>query len=43
LARQAEEAYGAMPNPQMALERDRKQLGILQSNASAMKNLAEET
>ena len=40
LARQAEEAYGPMPNPRMAGERDRKQLGILQSNAGVMKDLA---
>lgn len=31
LARQANEAYGPMPNPRMASERDRKQLGVLQS------------
>jgi ketoreductase RED1 len=42
LAAQAEEAYGPMPNLRMANERDRKQLGILQSNASVMKNPAEE-
>ena len=42
LAQQAEEAYGPMPDPRMASERDRKQLGILQSNAGVMKNLAEE-
>lgn len=41
LTQQAEEAYGPMPNPQMASERDRKQLGVLQSNARVMKNLAE--
>jgi ketoreductase RED1 len=34
LARQAEEAYGPMPNPGMASERDCKQLGVLQSNAA---------
>ena len=39
LAQQAEAAYGAMPNPRMASERDRKQLGILQSNASVMESL----
>src|SRR5208282_2094250 len=33
LAQQTEAAYGAMPNPRLAAERDRKQLGILQSNA----------
>jgi ketoreductase RED1 len=37
LAQQAEEAYGPMPNPQMASERDRKQLGVLQSNAAIAK------
>ena len=42
LAQQAKEAYGPMPNPRMASERDRKQLGILQSNAGAMKNFGEE-
>ncbi len=42
LARQADEAYGPMPNPLMASERDRKQLGVLQSNASVMKDFPEE-
>jgi ketoreductase RED1 len=37
LARQAEEAYGRMPNPQMAAERDRKQLDVLRSRARANK------
>ncbi len=36
VARQAEEAYGPMPNPLMAHERDRKLLGILQSNAGCV-------
>ncbi len=39
LAQQTEAAYGPMPNPRMATERDRKQLGILQSNAGVMKSL----
>ena len=39
LAQQTEAAYGPMPNPRMASERDRKQLGILQSNAAVMKSL----
>lgn len=43
LAQQAEAAYGPMPNPQLARERDRKQLGILQSNANVVKNPAGET
>jgi hypothetical protein len=30
-----------MPNPRVAAERDRKQLGILQSNAAVMKCLDE--
>jgi ketoreductase RED1 len=42
LTRQAEAAYGPMPNARMAFERDRKQLGILQSNAAVMKDLAKE-
>jgi ketoreductase RED1 len=42
LARQTEDAYGAMPDARMARERDRKQLGILQSNAGVMKQLAGE-
>jgi ketoreductase RED1 len=42
LAQQADEAYGPMPNPRMASERDRKQLGILQSHARVMKQMAEE-
>jgi ketoreductase RED1 len=42
LARQAEEAYGPMPDPHMASERDRKQLGILQSNADVTTDLAGE-
>src|SRR6202158_1926753 len=42
LAQQVDEAYGPMPNPRMASERDRKQLGVLQSNAGVIKNLAEE-
>jgi ketoreductase RED1 len=41
LARQTETAYGSMPNPRVASERDRKQLGILQSNAAVMKILNE--
>jgi len=41
LAQQTEAAYGPMPNPRMASERDRKQLGILQSNAGVMKSLDE--
>jgi ketoreductase RED1 len=41
LAQQANEAYGPMPNPLMASERDRKQLGILQVDAAATKKLAE--
>lgn len=40
LAKQADEAYGPMPNPRMANERDRKQLGILQSHAGVMKQMA---
>lgn len=39
LARQADAAYGPMPNPEMAAERDRKQLGILQSHAGVMKSM----
>jgi ketoreductase RED1 len=39
LARQAEKAYGPMPNPRMAAERDHKQLGILQSNAQVRKEM----
>jgi len=42
LAQQADKAYGPMPNPRMALERDRKQLGVLQSHAKVMKQMAEE-
>jgi len=42
LARQADEAYGPMPNPRMAGERDRKQLGILQSHAAVTKRMDEE-
>ena len=41
LAQQTEAAYGPMPNPRMATERDRKQLGILQSNAAVRKSLNE--
>jgi ketoreductase RED1 len=37
LAKQADEAYGPMPNPLMTSERDSKQLGILQSHAAVMK------
>jgi ketoreductase RED1 len=33
LARQAEQAYGPMPNARMASERDRKQLDVLRSRA----------
>jgi ketoreductase RED1 len=40
LAKQADEAYGPMPNPRMASERDSKQLGILQSHAGVMKQMA---
>jgi ketoreductase RED1 len=36
LAQQADVAYGPMPNPTMASERDRKQLGILQSHARVL-------
>jgi len=43
LARQTEEAYGPMPNPQMAGERDRKQLAVLRSNAEAVKYPSEKT
>jgi ketoreductase RED1 len=39
LARQTEQAYGPMPNPRMAGERDRKQLGVLRSHAAARKSL----
>jgi ketoreductase RED1 len=39
LARQTEQAYGPMPNPSMAGERDRKQLGVLRSNAAVRKSL----
>lgn len=39
LAKQADEAYGPMPNPRMASERDSKQLGILQSHAAVMKQM----
>ena len=42
LACQAEAAYGPMPNPRMARERDRKQVGILASHAGVMKKMAEE-
>jgi ketoreductase RED1 len=42
LTAQAESAYGPMPNPRMAAERDRKQLGILQSHASVVRKMAEE-
>lgn len=42
LAAQADQAYGPMPNPRMAGERDRKQLGILQSHAGVIKKMAEE-
>jgi ketoreductase RED1 len=42
LAEQAQDAYGPMPNPQLAGERDRKQLGILQSHAAVMKAIAGE-
>jgi ketoreductase RED1 len=42
LSQQAEAAYGPMPNPRLAGERDRKQLGILRSNSEVMKKLAEE-
>jgi len=42
LAGQADKAYGPMPNSRMAGERDRKQLGILQSHAAVKKNMAEE-
>lgn len=38
---QAQQAYGPMPNPRMASERDRKQLGILQSHAAVMKAISE--
>jgi len=41
LAQQAERAYGPMPNPGMAGERDRKQIGILQSNARIRKQSGE--
>ena len=41
LAQQTEAAYGPMPNPRLAKERDCKQLGILQSNAGVMKSLDE--
>ena len=34
LAHQAEEAYGPMPNPEMAAERDRKQLSALRQRGS---------
>ena len=40
LARQAEEAYGPMPNRRMAAERDLKQLGVLRGNAEVMKDLS---
>jgi ketoreductase RED1 len=40
LAEQADAAYGPMPNATMANERDRKQLGILQSHATVMKHMA---
>ncbi len=42
LAHQTERAYGPMPNPRMAGERDRKQLGVLRSNAEVMRDLADE-
>jgi len=42
LTSQAESAYGPMPNPRMAAERDRKQLGILQSHAAVARKMAEE-
>lgn len=42
LTRLTEAAYGPMPNPRMAAERDRKQMGILQSHAAVMKKMAEE-
>jgi ketoreductase RED1 len=40
LAQQADAAYGPTPNPNMANERDSKQLGILQSHARVMKHMA---
>jgi ketoreductase RED1 len=42
LAQQADASYGPMPNPNMASERDRKQLGILQSHAKVIKHMAEQ-
>jgi ketoreductase RED1 len=41
LVRQTEQAYGPMPNPRMAGERDRKQLGVLRSKAEVMRGLEE--
>ena len=41
LTRQTEQAYGPMPNPRMAAERDRKQLGVLRSNAGVSRDLGE--
>jgi ketoreductase RED1 len=42
LARQTEQAYGPMPNPRMARERDHKQLGVLRSHVEVMNKLAGE-
>jgi ketoreductase RED1 len=42
LVRQTAAAYGPMPNAHMANERDRKQLGVLQSHAEVPKDRAEE-
>jgi ketoreductase RED1 len=42
LAKQADAAYGPMPNPRMASERDQKQLGILECHARVMKAMDEE-
>jgi len=40
--RQTEQTYGPMPNPQIARERDRKQLGVLRSNAGDEKSRRKE-
>jgi ketoreductase RED1 len=42
LTAQTEAAYGPMPNARLADERDRKQLGVLQSHAAVMRKMAEE-
>ena len=41
LAAQAEQAYGPMPNPRMAGERDEKQLGVLRHRAQVQKEFSD--